>query len=139
MRTSCYPVIATHGFTVVLSVFGGTPPAKPLKYKSRFFISDLESGIARAHCTGFEFSRPSAIFVFARLKLWSEDITWMSNDNYPCSICVVVTGVPSHCLALQETKNPAYDLQAGVFGKCFCFSLLPACAGLYRQDGRQID
>src|SRR5207248_4102176 len=29
-NTSCYLAIPTHGFTVVLSVFMGTPPAKPL-------------------------------------------------------------------------------------------------------------
>ena len=33
-NTSCYLAIPTHGFTVVLSVFWGTPPAKPLKCKS---------------------------------------------------------------------------------------------------------
>ena len=34
-NTSCYLVeIPTHGFTVVLSVFRGTPPAKPLNCKS---------------------------------------------------------------------------------------------------------
>ena len=33
-NTSCYLAIPTHGFTVVLSVFGGTPPAKPLICKS---------------------------------------------------------------------------------------------------------
>src|SRR5437016_11476340 len=32
-NTSCYLAIPTHGFTVVLSVFRGTPPAKPLKCK----------------------------------------------------------------------------------------------------------
>jgi len=33
-NTSCYLAIPTHGFTVVLSVFWGTPPAKPLKCKN---------------------------------------------------------------------------------------------------------
>ena len=33
-NTSCYLAIPTHGFTVVLSVFEGTPPAKPLNCKS---------------------------------------------------------------------------------------------------------
>src|SRR5437588_12304567 len=34
-NTSCYLMeISTHGFTVVLSVFRGTPPAKPLNCKS---------------------------------------------------------------------------------------------------------
>jgi hypothetical protein len=34
-NTSCYLAIPTHGFTVVLSVFWGTPPAKPLECKIR--------------------------------------------------------------------------------------------------------
>ena len=33
-NTSCYLAIPTHGFTVVLSVFRSTPPAKPLNCKS---------------------------------------------------------------------------------------------------------
>ena len=33
-NTSCYLAIPTHGFTVVLSVFRGTPPIKPLNCKS---------------------------------------------------------------------------------------------------------
>ena len=33
-NTSCYLAIPTHGFTVALSVFWGTPPAKPLNCKS---------------------------------------------------------------------------------------------------------
>src|ERR1043166_6393986 len=33
-NTSCYLAIPTHGFTVVLSVFRGTPPAEPLNCKS---------------------------------------------------------------------------------------------------------
>ena len=33
-NTSCYLAIPTHGFTVVLSVFRGTPPTKPLKCKN---------------------------------------------------------------------------------------------------------
>ena len=34
-NTSCYLAIPTHGFKVVLSVFRGTPPAKPLDCKIR--------------------------------------------------------------------------------------------------------
>src|SRR5689334_17466479 len=33
-NTSCYLAIPTHGFTVALSVFRGTPPEKPLNCKS---------------------------------------------------------------------------------------------------------
>ena len=35
-NTSCYLAIPTHGFTVVLSVFRGTPPEKPLDCKIQF-------------------------------------------------------------------------------------------------------
>src|SRR5882762_1141758 len=34
-NTSCYLAIPTRGFTAVLSVFRGTPPAKPLECKIR--------------------------------------------------------------------------------------------------------
>src|SRR6266403_3145716 len=42
-NTSCYLAIPTHGFTVVLSVFGGTPPAKPLNCKS---VSDRPGALS---------------------------------------------------------------------------------------------
>jgi len=48
-NTSCYLAIPTRGFTAALSVFRGTPPAKPLDCKigptllARFFATDRHS------------------------------------------------------------------------------------------------
>src|ERR1039457_4932967 len=53
-NTSCYLAIPTHGFTVVLSVFGGTPPAKPLKCKIRPNSSGALVGDPWADPTGGE-------------------------------------------------------------------------------------
>ena len=51
-NTSCYLAIPTHGFTVVLSVFRGTPPAKPLKCKSVSIRLGARIRPAWAHHTG---------------------------------------------------------------------------------------
>jgi hypothetical protein len=51
-NTSCYLAIPTHGFTVVLSVFRGTPPPKPLKCKIRFALSGDAISRAWAHHVG---------------------------------------------------------------------------------------
>ena len=53
-NTSCYLAIPTHGFTVVLSVFRGTPPAKPLDCKIRPNSSGALSRDQRADPTGGE-------------------------------------------------------------------------------------
>src|SRR6185436_18438754 len=75
-NTSCYRSLAipTHGFTVVLSVFGGTPSTKPLKFKSKIrlgsFGSDLD--LAWAYHTGDD-----SKLVFANFTFALPDITWM--------------------------------------------------------------
>jgi hypothetical protein len=51
-NTSCYLAIPTHGFTVVLSVFWGTPPAKPLNCKSVSNRLGARSRSVWAHHTG---------------------------------------------------------------------------------------
>ena len=51
-NTSCYLAIPTHGFTVVLSVFMGTPPAKPLNCKSVSNRLGARIRSAWAHHTG---------------------------------------------------------------------------------------
>ena len=52
-NTSCYLMeIPTHGFTVVLSVFRGTPPAKPLNCKSVSNRLGARLRSAWAHHTG---------------------------------------------------------------------------------------
>ncbi len=77
-NTSCYLAIPTHGFTVVLSVFGGTPPAKPLNCKIRFAVSGQEILRAWARHAGDD-----SKFVLAKFNLSPEDITRMS--CYSCS------------------------------------------------------
>src|SRR5439155_17727345 len=53
-NTSCYLAIPTHGFTVVLSVFRGTPPAKPLDCKIRLNSAGAPSRDPWADLTGGE-------------------------------------------------------------------------------------
>jgi hypothetical protein len=53
-NTSCYLAIPTHGFTVVLSVFRGTPPTKPLDCKIRPNSSGALVGDPWADPTGGE-------------------------------------------------------------------------------------
>ena len=72
-NTSCYLAIPTHGFTVVLSVFGGTPPAKPLNFKIRFALSGEAMDRSWAHRLGDQ-----PMLVLAKINLSPEDITWMS-------------------------------------------------------------
>src|SRR6185295_4567480 len=62
-NTSCYLSIPTHGFTVVLSVFGGTPLAKPLNCIIRQNSSGALVDDPWADPTGGEprLSRPSSV------------------------------------------------------------------------------
>src|SRR5947208_13767093 len=71
-NTSCYLAIPTHGFTVVLSVFGGTPSNKPLKCKILFALADA-FGDSWAHHVGEDSNE-----FLAGFRLSPSDITWMS-------------------------------------------------------------
>ena len=51
-NTACQLALPTHGFTVVLSVFRGTPPAKPLNCKSVSNRLGARIRSAWAHHTG---------------------------------------------------------------------------------------
>src|SRR2546425_12919327 len=75
-NTSCYLAIPTHGFTVVLSVFGGTPPAKPLNCKIRFAVSGRAILRSWAQHPGDD-----SKFVLAKFNLSPEDITWMRSEE----------------------------------------------------------
>jgi hypothetical protein len=68
-NTSCYLAIPTHGFTVVLSVFWGTPPAKPLNCKS---VSNRLGARIRScgHTTSVE-----------RLGIPATDFVWHSQTS----------------------------------------------------------
>ena len=69
-NTSCYLAIPTHGFTVVLSVFWGTPPAKPSDCKIRLKSLGALFGDPWAKPTGGEprLSRPSSVAVLPRTE-----------------------------------------------------------------------
>jgi hypothetical protein len=77
-NTSCQLALPTHGFTVVLSAFRGTPPAKPLDCKIRFLISTAAVHGSGAHHTGDQ-----PLLMVAKFNLPPDDITWMS--FYACS------------------------------------------------------
>jgi hypothetical protein len=90
----------TRGFTAAVSVFMGTPPAKPLNCKSvsnhrGALISDLW-----ADPTGEEFCILCAIFSFV-----PSDI--IKTSFYICSQSVHLS-MPSFTVRFREIKNPAY-------------------------------
>jgi hypothetical protein len=72
--------IPTHGFTAAVSVFRGTPPAKPLICKSKIRLVRLGDAVFRlwADPTG-----EASLLVLAKFKLSPKDITRMS--LYSCS------------------------------------------------------
>jgi hypothetical protein len=74
-NTSCQLALPTHGFTVVLSVFGGTPLLKPLNCKILFLVR-APMHRSRAHHTG-ECWRAAKTLVL-NFSLSPPDITWMS-------------------------------------------------------------
>ena len=77
-NTSCYLLIPTRGFTAAVSVFGGTPPPKPLNCKIRFALPGDPIDRSWAHHVGDD-----SMLVLAKFSLSPEDITWMS--CYSCS------------------------------------------------------
>ena len=98
-NTSCHPAMPTRGFTAVVSVFGGTPPPKPLKCKIRFALSGGAMGRSWAHHTGDD-SKP----VFAKFSLSPDDITRMSRCS--CSQTVRLS-LPSFVFQCRgENKKP---------------------------------
>jgi hypothetical protein len=90
-NTSCYHLsaIPTRGFTAALSVFGGTPPPKPLNCKSWFnhpgaLLSDL-----RAEPTGGKPRFSCTIFSFALVDIIETSLCYRSQ---------------LHCLSLSLSK-----------------------------------
>jgi len=116
-NTSCQLALPTHGFTVVLSVFGGTP--RPLNCKIRFLVRRTMH-CSRAHRIGDQ-----PMLVFAKFSLSPSDITWMS--LYAClrSLLPLVIG---HSVfgSIGKTKNPAYFRKQG-WEKFLKFYLLTSC------------
>ena len=105
-NTSCYLAIPTRGFTAVVSVFGGTPPVKPLNCKIRLARSDTAAGTSRAHHAG-ECRRTATTLVVFKITLSSDDITWMSFCFCSQIVHLVLAFVHADHTA-GRTKNPAY-------------------------------
>ena len=97
--------IPTRGFTAAVSVFGGTPPPKPLICKIRFALPGDVIGRSWAHHVGDD-----SKFVLAKINLSPEDITWMS--RYSCSQIVRLSLNAIHTVHTVsfagKTKNPAH-------------------------------
>src|SRR6266478_6959652 len=94
-NTSCYLAIPTHGFTVVLSVFRGTPPAKPLDCKIRPNSSGAPSRDQRADPTGGEPRLSRAILCFLPGDIIKTSFSFFSQ----CSAF--------RCCSFGTIKNPA--------------------------------
>src|ERR1043166_5747789 len=119
-NTSCYLAIPTHGFTVVLAVFRGTPPAKPLKCKS---VSNRLGARFRQRWTESTGGKPRLSCAWVRLVL--SDIIKTSFSF--CSQCFAF-----RCHRVQ-IKNPA-SVTVSRVGKSsvwFVYLLAVVLSGLY--------
>jgi hypothetical protein len=101
-NTSCYLEIPTHGFTVVLSVFWGTPPAKPLDCKIRLDSLGALFGDLWAEPTGGEPRLSRASFCFV-----PGDI--IKTSSFVCSQCFAFRCrvlLLQSCMGKQKTLLP---------------------------------
>ena len=97
-NTSCYLAIPTHGFTVVLSVFWGTPPAKPLNCKS---VSNRFGARIRsvwAHHTGGTPRHSCDRFRLALSDIIKTSFSFHSQFRLPFSLIV-------HCYIFRQQKT----------------------------------
>src|SRR6202051_1739356 len=102
-NTSCYLAIPTHGFTVVLSVFWGTPPAKPLKCKS---VSNRLGARFRQRWTESTSGKPRLPCASIRLVL-SDIIKTSSSFRSQCSAFrYQVPLLFQFCMDKQKTLLP---------------------------------
>jgi hypothetical protein len=116
-NTSCYLAIPTHGFTVVLSVFGGTPPAKPLNCKSVSNRLGARIRSAWAHHTGGTSFRSCA-----SIRLALSDITRTSLRYRSQTLHLSFAAIQP---VSGKQKNPAYFAVSRV-GEIFYRSSEPA-------------
>src|SRR2546423_3075068 len=109
-NTPCYLAIPTHGFTVVLSVFRGTPPAKPLDWKIRLNSAGALCGDQWIEPTGGEPRLSRAFLCFV-----PGDI--IKTSLYFDSQCYAF-----RCCSFGTIKNPASFTVSRV-GEIFLCSL----------------
>jgi len=107
--------IPTRGFTAAVSVFRGTPPAKPLLCKFKIRLARLGNTNFRswAHPTG-----EASLLVLAKFNLSPEDIIKMSLCSYPQILYLSSLLVSIHALQGKQKTLLAFR-QAG--WKKFCF------------------
>jgi hypothetical protein len=89
-------LIPTRGFTAAVSVFRGTPPAKPLICKFKIRLVRLDDAVfwPWAHPTG-----EASLLILAKFNLSPEDITWMSLCS--CSQIVRLSSLLVHIHGVQ--------------------------------------
>jgi hypothetical protein len=124
--------IPARGFTAAVSVFGGTPPPKPLICKIRFTLSGDAAGRSWAHHTGED-----SLLVLVKFSLSPDDITWMS--RFSCSQINRLLLLFVHTnQSAGKTKNPAYVSVSRVLESLFRFftCLPPVRSSWYRACTR---
>src|SRR5208283_3800730 len=96
--------IPTRGFTAAVSVFRGTPPAKPLKCKYKICLVRPGDAVFRLWADPIG---EASLLVLAKFNLPPEDITWMSLCfcSQTVHLSLTVTHFVSHS---GKIKNPAY-------------------------------
>ena len=107
-NTSCYLAIPTRGFTAALSVFRGTPPAKPLGYKFKIRLVRLSNTDfwSWAHSIG-----EASLLVLAKFNLSPEDIIKMSLCSYSQILYLSSLLVSIHALQGKQKTLPTRGKQ----------------------------
>jgi len=100
-NTSCYLTIPTHGFTVVLSVFRGTPPPKPLNCKSVSNRLGARICSVWAHHAGGTPRRSCDRFRLALSDIIKTSFSFHSQFRLPFALIV-------YRHISRQQKNPAY-------------------------------
>jgi hypothetical protein len=100
--------IPTRGFTAAVSVFRGTPPAKPLICKSKIRLARLGNADfwSWADPTG-----EASLLVLAEFSLSPEDITRMSLCSYPQIIRLLSLLVSIHAIQGKQKTLPTRGKQ----------------------------
>jgi hypothetical protein len=92
--------IPTRGFTAAVSVFSGTPPAKPSICKSKIRLVRLGDAVfwSWAYPTG-----EASLFGLAKFKLSPEDITWMSRYSRSQIVRLSLFAIPVSVIQGKKT------------------------------------
>ena len=100
--------IPTRGFTAVVSVFRGTPPAKPLICKSKIRLVRVRDTVFRswADPTG-----EASLLVLAKFNLSPEDIIKMSLCSYSQILYLSSLLVSIHALQGKQKTLPTRGKQ----------------------------